>query len=126
MSSVVKGNAYGHGIDPFVQLAAECGLRHFSVFSADEAYIVHQNTRDRDITIMIMGMIPDEALEWVIDNGIEFFVFETDRLEKAMRAAEKVGKKAKIHLELETGMNRTGLNEPQLLEAIGKILPMKI
>lgn len=121
MSSVVKGNAYGHGIEPFVQLAVESGLRHFSVFSADEAYRVHQISRDHDASIMIMGMIPDEALEWVIDNGIEFFVFESNRLEKSIEAAQKVGKKAKIHLELETGMNRTGLNEAQLLDAIGRI-----
>jgi len=38
ISSVVKGNAYGHGITAFVPLAEACGLRHFSVFDATEAY----------------------------------------------------------------------------------------
>ena len=37
ISSVVKGNAYGHGIKEFVCLAEGQGINHFSVFSADEA-----------------------------------------------------------------------------------------
>jgi len=32
ISSVVKGNAYGHGIKEYVPLAEECGINHFSVF----------------------------------------------------------------------------------------------
>jgi alanine racemase len=108
-SSVVKGNAYGHGIDVFVPIAQRCGVNHFSVFSTNEAYRVKKVARP-NTTIMIMGMVDNEALEWVIEEEIEFYVFETDRLEKAKAAAEKVGKKARIHLEIETGMNRTGMS----------------
>ena len=57
---------------------------------------------------MIMGYIDDDQLEWVITNEIEFFVFEEDRLNKAIEIAKKIKKLAKIHIELETGMNRTG------------------
>lgn len=106
-SSVVKGNAYGHGIDSFCPLAYENGVRHFSVFSANEAYEV-LHCLPENITIMIMGYIDDDQLEWVITNGIEFFVFEEDRLNKAIEIAKNIKKTAKIHIELETGMNRTG------------------
>ncbi len=37
LSIVVKGNAYGHGIENIVPLAEQNGVRHFSTFSADEA-----------------------------------------------------------------------------------------
>ena len=37
LSSVVKGNAYGHGIEEFVTLAHKCGVAHFSVFDVAEA-----------------------------------------------------------------------------------------
>ena len=37
LCSVVKGNAYGHGLDPFVPLAMEAGVDYFGVYSADEA-----------------------------------------------------------------------------------------
>ncbi|NBB88308.1 MAG: alanine racemase [Bacteroidetes bacterium] len=107
-TSVVKGNAYGHGIEVFVPIAQRCGVRHFSVFSINEAYRVKKVALP-ETTVMIMGMVENEALEWLIEEEIEFYVFETDRLEKAKAAAEKVGKPARIHLEIETGMNRTGM-----------------
>ncbi|HUX53465.1 MAG TPA: alanine racemase [Williamwhitmania sp.] len=107
ISSVVKGNAYGHGIELFVPLAEECGINHFSVFSADEARRVY-HARTGNSSIMIMGMLGQDQLEWAIENDIEFYVFEQQRLEKALEIAKKVGKQAKLHVEVETGMNRTG------------------
>src|SRR5210317_512970 len=74
LSSVVKGNAYGHGIDLFVPMALANGIDHFSVFSADEAYRVHKIT-EGNADIMIMGMIDDDQIEWAIKNQIEFYVF---------------------------------------------------
>ena len=46
-SSVVKGNAYGHGIESFVPLAESCGIRHFSVSCASEALRVHDSLTRR-------------------------------------------------------------------------------
>jgi len=61
ISSVIKGNAYGHGIGVFLPLAEECGIRHFSVFSADEALRAHQS-RCAESDIAIMGYIADDEL----------------------------------------------------------------
>ncbi len=113
ISSVVKGNAYGHGLEVFVPLAENCGINHFSVFSADEALRVY-NSINENSTVMIMGLINNEQLEWAIENDIEFYVFEPDRLEKALEAAKRIGKIAKVHIEVETGMNRTGFAMDQL------------
>lgn len=116
-SSVIKGNAYGHGIRPFINMAEQCGIDHFSVFSADEAYKAKEVVSEGS-EIMIMGMIDNEELEWAIENEIGFFVFELDRLKAAAIMAEKVGTPARIHLQLETGMNRIGLSESQLDETV--------
>lgn len=120
ISSVVKGNAYGHGITPFVQMASKCGINHFSVFSADEALEAYHALNDA-ATIMIMGLVEHEALQWAIANDIEFFVFEKKRLQEALKFSKKISKPAKIHIELETGMNRTGFSAKEL-PAIVKIL----
>ena len=120
ISSVVKGNAYGHGISCFVPLAEKCGMRHFSTFSADEAYQVAKSLT-KDSTILIMGMLDNDQLEWAIQNDIEFFVFERDRLVHAIKVARKIHKKAIVHLELETGMNRTGIY-PEDIESILDII----
>ena len=117
LSSVVKANAFGHGIETFVPMAEKAGVKHFSVASSYEAWEVREACTNES-TIMIMGILYDEDLEWVIDHEVVFFVFDLPRLEKAKEVAEKLGKKAIIHLEVETGGNRTGLDESDLDEAI--------
>lgn len=122
ISSVVKGNAYGHGIKEFVTLAEDCGVDHFSVFSQEEAFKVKKYCK-KNTTIMIMGLVSFKKISWVIKNNIEFFVFNYERLENAIRSAKRIGKKIKIHIEVETGLNRTGFSEyelPKLFEIIKK------
>jgi len=112
-SAVIKGNAYGHGISAYIPMAETFGVDHFSVFSADEAHGALQFKTRESTDIMIMGMIRNDELEWAVENGVEFYVFEKDRLEEAVSAAGRIGKKAKIHLQIETGMNRTGFEEKE-------------
>lgn len=120
-SSVVKGNAYGHGIAHYCPMAYKYGVRHFSVFSAQEALNVKRALPDQEITLMIMGQIDNEELAWAIQHNIEFYIFETDRLDAAIATAKKIGKKANIHVDLETGMNRTGIPPMKINSTFKKI-----
>lgn len=117
ISSVVKANAYGHGIHQFVPMAEKCGIRHFSVASAFEAEEVLQSINENS-QIMIMGILYEEDIPWAVENEIEFYVFNYDRLPIALQAAKKLNKKARIHLEVETGANRTGLHEREFPKAL--------
>ncbi|MEX2501200.1 MAG: alanine racemase [Trueperaceae bacterium] len=108
LASVVKANAYGHGIAAYVPLAERAGVSHFAVASSFEAQEVLAVGRP-DSRIMIMGILYDADLPWAIRNGVEFFVFDLPRLRKAAEVARDVGKQAIVHLEVETGGNRTGL-----------------
>lgn len=110
LSTVVKGNAYGHGIETFVPMAEEVGAKHFSVYSCDEAVRVFECAK-RETKVMVMGSVEGrDALEWAIENEVDFFVFENQRLDDTVKAAKKVGKPAKVHIEVETGMNRSGFH----------------
>lgn len=120
VSSVIKANAYGHGIEQVVPIAESAGINHFSVFSADEAQRVF-NVKKKQTDIMIMGWVYDEDLEWAIKNRVEFYVFEYSKLLKAQEIAEKLNKKAIIHIEVETGMNRTGFIQKDLKKAVNLI-----
>jgi len=113
LSSVVKGNAYGHGIEEFVSMAHKSGVSHFSVFDVAEAQLVKKQLHKK-VTILIMGFVSDELMEWVIQNDIEFFVFDKKRLELAIKISKKLNKKAIVHVEVETGMNRTGFVQNEL------------
>lgn len=117
ISSVVKANAYGHGISTFVPMAEECGVNHFSVASSFEAEEVLEVCSENS-SIMIMGILYEEDIPWAVENNIEFYVFNFERLLIAKEIAQKLGKKAIVHLEVETGANRTGLHANDFLKAL--------
>lgn len=117
ISSVVKGNAYGHGISNIVPLAEENGIRHFSVFSADEAKTVKEASRHNS-QIMIMGYVENEQLEWAVTNDIACYMFDLDRLQQVISFAKKYSKKVKVHIEVETGMHRTGFDADEIPKVI--------
>lgn len=117
ISAIVKANAYGHGVDNFVPMLYNSGVRHFAVASAYEASQVLKACPD-GCEIMVMGILYPNDLEWIIYHGIQYYVFDLERLKQSIIAARKVGKKAIIHLEVETGGNRTGLPIKKLDEAL--------
>lgn len=117
LTSVVKGNAYGHGVENIVPLAEETKVNHFAVFSANEALDVHSVASPKS-DIMIMGQINDEQLQWAIENGIEFYVFDIFRLKRAVELSKRIGKPARIHIEAETGFHRTGFEYNSIPEVI--------
>ncbi|SHM72320.1 alanine racemase [Cyclobacterium lianum] len=117
LSSVVKANAYGHGIETFVPMAEKCGINHFCVASSFEAEQVLK-VRRKDSHVVIMGIIYQEDIPWAIENDIGFFVYNYDRLPVALEAARKVGKPARVHIEIETGANRTGMHAQEFPKAL--------
>ncbi|MBN3521062.1 alanine racemase [Algoriphagus lutimaris] len=112
ISSVVKANAYGHGIRSFVKMAEKAGVGHFATASAFEAEEVLE-AKSEVSDVMIMGILYDEDIEWAIRNEIEFYVFNYERLPLVLELAKKVGKQAKVHIEVETGANRTGMTKKE-------------
>ncbi|HET8828030.1 MAG TPA: alanine racemase [Pelobium sp.] len=117
--SVVKGNAYGHGLVTFAKMAVKCGVNYFAVYSAAEAYELWESVPN--VSMMIMGSTDENSLNWAIENGIEFFVYDEEKLGLTFAIADKLSKKAKIHIEVETGMNRTGFNLEELPSVFKRI-----
>ena len=120
ISAVVKANAYGHGIEQIVPVFEKYGIDHFSVFYYSEAVRVY-NCLSKPRSIMVMGWLSAEDTRDAIEKGIEFFVFSIKRLNTAIKYSRVLNLKAKIHLETETGMNRSGLDFKELDCAIDVI-----
>jgi alanine racemase len=113
LSFVVKGNAYGHGVSQMVPMAERAGITHFSVYGVEEA-LDYQKAAKKGSELMIMGYIDKANLPLIIEQGYSFFIYDIQQLNNAIAAAKMVGKAARIHVEVETGMNRTGMDEDSL------------
>ena len=125
LAPVVKGNAYGHGLEQIVSILSECPeVSTVCVYSADEALNVF-NKNHGVLNIIIMGWLEDSEIEWAIQNDIQYYVFNFDRLEKTIEISKKIRKLAKIHVELETGMNRTGFGKNEITNLVNSLKASK-
>jgi alanine racemase len=119
--SVIKGNAYGHGDKEFIQIAQAEGVQIFAVFNAFEAYRVQPFLRDES-RLIIMGDIDFQELGWAIEHDIEFYIHNLKLLDETIKASQKIGKPALIHLEIETGMHRLGIERELFPDVIERVL----
>jgi alanine racemase len=94
-------------------MAMDAGVDCFGVHSSDEAYALRKGL-ERMPQVFIMGQMVEESVEWAVAEGIEFAVFDHYRLHRALEAAKKLGIRAKVHMEVETGMRRTGFSHTEI------------
>jgi len=121
LSAVIKGNAYGHGTHIIVPALEQYGVNHFCVYSSVEARDAFKYKSDNS-TLVIMGYLLPNDYKWAIEKEVEFYVSDISELKQAISTAKEMSKKAIIHLDIETGMNRTGLGILQLKKSIPIII----
>jgi len=103
----VKANAYGHGALPVARRLVELGTDYLAVACLDEAAAL----RRAGVTapILILGYTQPDLADEVVALDVTQTVF-TPELAKALSdAAGAAGKRAKIHLKVDTGMSRLGV-----------------
>lgn len=113
---VIKADAYGHGAVECAKALEENGISFFAVATAQEAIELRQNNINSQI--LILGYVFPENFEELIKNNIFLTVFDYETAFEINKAATQIGKKAKIHIKLDTGMGRIGFipNEKSLKE----------
>ena len=101
---MIKANAYGHG-DLAVAMALENqGCRYIGVASVEEGLNLRRN--NVAMNILVFGFSGEEAVEELLQNQLTPVVSNIGQIECLQR---KVEKPIKIHLKINTGMNRLGL-----------------
>ena len=126
--AVVKADAYGHGAVDIVPTLLENGAKKLAVAMISEAQELIRN----NITapIIILGYTPLEYGDLLVNNLIEQTVYDLDYAKKLSDIALSLGKKAKIHIAIDTGMGRIGFlpNEDSIniIEEISKLKGIEI
>jgi len=119
IACVVKANAYGHGLEEVVSVLNE-KTDWFAVDSIEEALEVRKLSSK---SILVMGFVPLAKLGEAIENNISLTVYSRKILSKIISLKSK--KAGKIHLKVETGLNRQGLDEKKVLELTRYVLNNK-
>lgn len=112
LCSAVKANAYGHGLIETAPILVEAGASWLGVNALSEAL-----TLDRiniNAPIYIMGYIQQSELEFAIEKGFHFVVYNLETLEEVSKICLRLQKPAFTHLKVETGTFRQGILEEDL------------
>jgi len=122
--AVVKADGYGHGALEVARTALSCGASYLAVALLDEALQLRQ--AGIKAPILILGFTPDEQFDKIVEYDITQTVYNIESARKLSLEAKKQGKKAKIHIKLDTGMSRIGFQaEPSGLDDIKKLFSME-
>ena len=137
---VIKDNAYGLGIGNILPILIENNCNYFAVAYIDEAIKIREILKNfekekklkflenRKIKIMALNYIKPKKLEYAIENDVELTIFNFSQLSNYLKILEESFENTvlKIHIKVNSGMNRLGFNESEILELIEKIKKYEI
>ena len=115
---VVKGNCYGHGVTYVINELIESGINYLAVSSLEEA--LEARNVNKKIPILCLEPIAIEYLDICIKNKITITVHDYNYAKKLIE--KNINKKIKIHLKIDSGMNRLGFKDKNELNEIYKKL----
>lgn len=103
---VIKADGYGHGAVPIAKALNEIGVDAFAVAIIEEGITLREHGIQQPI--VILGYTSQYQYEDLLKYEIRPTIFSYEMAESLSKVAETLGKEAKIHIKLDTGMNRIG------------------
>jgi alanine racemase len=103
---MLKANAYGHGVDgvaPYI----EPHVDYIGVAVLDEG--IHLRTLGIKKPILVAGGTLPEHVPYFLEHDLTLTISHLAVLEAAESAARAAGKPLKVHLKIDTGMERSGV-----------------
>ena len=108
MMPVLKANAYGHGLVEVAQLMQSLNADYLGVAVVEEGILL----RERGITapILVLGGILGNQLPYFIKHDLAITASSIEKLWHIDEVSEQLGVTAKVHLKIDTGMERIGIH----------------
>ena len=119
LMAIVKADAYGHGAQMLVQTMLASGVDALGVSSVDEGLDLRQVKVKAPI--LVVGAVPVWAIETAVQNNIAISIFNETHLKACKEAYERTGLRPKVHVKLDTGMNRIGVQPNEALDFIKEV-----
>lgn len=113
---VVKADAYGHGSVPAARDMLQAGADAFAVAIVEEAAVLRN--AGIDVPILILGGAGADSLREAVALDVSQAVYTTGALDVLQTEAARLGRRAKAHLKIDTGMSRIGVRGEEPLCAL--------
>ncbi|MFL5908121.1 MAG: alanine racemase [Solirubrobacterales bacterium] len=113
LCAVVKANGYGHGAAVCAAAAMRGGATRLAVAAAAEADELRRHFSDAPI--LVMGALTGEEMRTALAARADLAVWREGFRELCSRAAGELGRQARVHVKLDSGMGRLGERDPATL-----------
>jgi alanine racemase len=117
--TVVKADAYGHGLKPIAGLLMQSGTDIFGVANLAEARAIR--SVGRGWPILMLGACLPEEIEPAVRDGVMPSLSSLEEARRFSDTAVKLKKTAQVHLKVDTGMGRLGVPVDQAGELIQQV-----
>ena len=117
--AVVKADSYGHGSIMLAPTLLASGFDMLGVASIDEG--VDSRSAKINADILVLGAVPVWSIETALEEDIAIPIFSDAHIEACKKAYDRTGKKAKVHVKIDTGMNRIGIGYNKAIDFIKKV-----
>lgn len=107
LCAVIKADGYGHGARQVARAALSAGADYFAVAILNEALELRQE--GFDVPILVLGYSTPEQAVQIVDKDITQTIFSYEAAQALSQAGVAVGRKAKVHIKIDTGMSRIGI-----------------
>src|SRR3954467_1007118 len=118
---ILKANAYGHGLVAVAQKLEKVGAPYIGVAYLEEGLRLRQ--AGVQLPVLVLGGIIGSQIPRFVEHDLTLTASSVDKLAAIEACAERLGKRARVHLKIDTGMERIGVHwysaEP-LLEAAAR------
>lgn len=104
---VLKANAYGHGLIECARHLEKLGAPYFGVALLQEG--IELREAGIKTPILAFAAILEDEIEHFIKYDIDLTASSLDKMKAIARVAGKLGKKARVHLKVDTGLARIGM-----------------
>ena len=104
--AVVKADAYGHGLVPVARASVEAGVEWLGTALLEEALLIRKAGIKTRVIAWLTPITDD--LSAAITNDIDLAIPSREHLHAIVEASKRAKKKARVHLEIDTGMSRGG------------------
>lgn len=124
MCAVVKANAYGHGVEIVAPALVKAGIDMFAVANFNEARQLSDIKPPCPVLVLgshlsiFEGENQKGIAEWIVDNGVRITAMLKSDIDAIVKACEQLNKKAYVHIKLDTGMSRMGLDRDKLWDLV--------
>ncbi|KPH74329.1 MULTISPECIES: alanine racemase [Bacillaceae] len=112
LMAVIKADGYGHGAIEVAQAALEEGADYLAVAILDEALQIRKAKINAPVLVLgYTGISTETAVEDAINSNITLTVFTKEIAKEIVKTAEELKKIAKVHIKIDSGMNRIGIRK---------------